>query len=199
MRRIWITFSALVLAAAAALASVTPVMAIDGSAGGSLSIENGRGVIQVRGRGVLVGRVVNGVVQIVDQTPADAWAPRINGAAGSKGKGMSVRGSEINFYIPGGRFKILVRGEGISISARGDGQVQLSTQPDATGAAGLIRVGDAEAHQLGAETLRFSYGESSSGPSGQVQSGASSNSGSGSRGKDQQGGGDSKESGDSKD
>ena len=87
--------------------------------GGSLAIEDGRGTIQITGKGVLVGRIDKGSLEIVDLSPTDQWSPRVNGIP--RGKMVTLRGKNVSFYVPGGRYKIDARGNGISISARGTG------------------------------------------------------------------------------
>src|SRR5262245_1011302 len=86
---------------------------------GSLEIQDGRGVITIKGRGALLGRLDKGSLQIVDMTPNDQWSPRVNGVP--RGKVFGVRGKDISFYVPAGRYRIVARGEGVNVSARGAG------------------------------------------------------------------------------
>ena len=123
---------------------------------GSLSIEDSRGTAVLQGRGIVIGRIERGEVQIVDLTPLDQWSPRLNGVP--RGKTVWTRGKEINFYVPGGRYRITVRGEGFSISARGQGSATLDGQPDAAGATGTYAVGDDAPVAIPAETLRVDFG-----------------------------------------
>ena len=60
-------------------------------------------------------------------TPNDQWSPRVNGIP--RGKTVTLRGKNVSFYIPGGRYKIIARGSDISISARGTGAVILTEIP----------------------------------------------------------------------
>ena len=71
----------------------------------------------------MIGRLEKGDVQIVDLTPLDQWSPRVNGVP--RGRTVWTRGKDINFYVPGGRYRITVHGEGFSISARGQGIASL--------------------------------------------------------------------------
>src|SRR6478736_2497740 len=89
------------------------------TAGGSLSVEGGRGLVQITGKGVLVGRMGKGSLEITDVSASDQWSPRVYGIP--RGKTVSLRGKNVSFYIPGGRYKIVARGTDISISARGAG------------------------------------------------------------------------------
>ena len=54
--------------------------------------------------------VQNGEVVIVDLSPNDQWSPRINGVP--RGRVVSLRGRDVNIYIPGGRYRITLRGDG---------------------------------------------------------------------------------------
>ena len=101
---------------------------------------------QISGSGVLVGRLGKGSLEIVDLTPNDQWSPRVNGIP--RGKAVTLRGKNISFYIPGGRYKITARGSDISISARGSGTVVLNGDPDAVGDTGMYAVGDGDCAPL---------------------------------------------------
>ena len=57
-----------------------------------------------------------------DLTPLDQWSPRVNGVP--RGKTVWLRGKDVNFYVPGGKYRLTVRGEGFSISARGQGSAR---------------------------------------------------------------------------
>jgi hypothetical protein len=138
----------LALAVPAAFAAVTPA--------GSLSIEDGRGDAVLRGKGIVIGRLDRGEVQIVDLSPLDQWSPRVNGVP--RGKTVWTRGKDINFYVPGGRYRVTVRGDGFSISARGQGQATLDGAPDAVGATGTFAVGDAMPTPLPDEAHSVEYG-----------------------------------------
>ncbi len=151
----------LVLALAAT--SATAVAAPGSSTGGSLLVEGGRGTVQVVGRGALVGRVERGSVKITDLSASDQWSPRVNGVP--RGKVVWIRGSNISFYVPGGRYKLVARGEGISISARGDGIVNLDGEPDAVGATGQYAVGDQAPQPVPVGSLRIQFGGPEPAPS----------------------------------
>lgn len=138
----------LAFAAPAAWSATTPA--------GSLSIEDGRGTVVLKGKGIVIGRLERGEVQIVDLTPLDQWSPRVNGVP--RGKTVWMRGKEINFYVPGGRYRITVRGDGFSISARGQGSAVLDGQPDAAGATGQYAVGDDAPAPIPGGSLRVDFG-----------------------------------------
>ena len=123
---------------------------------GSLSIEDGRGTIVLQGKGIVIGRLERGDVRIVDLTPIDQWSPRVNGIP--RGRTVWTRGKDINFYVPGGRYKITVHGDGVSISARGQGLAGLDGEPDAAGDTGTFAVGDSATVPLAAEPSRRPFG-----------------------------------------
>jgi hypothetical protein len=123
-----------------ALALVLPVAA--GAAKrpqGSLSIEGGRGTITIKAQGGVLGKV-RGAVQIVDLTPNDKWRPIVNGV--KQERGGWVRGSEVSFRVLGGRFKIQLRGEAISVAVRGIGVAGFKGEPGALGETGVFAVGE---------------------------------------------------------
>ena len=109
---------------------------------GSLSIEDGRGTVVLKGKGIVIGRLEKGDVQIIDLTPLDQWSPRVNGVP--RGRTVWTRGKDINFYVPGGRYRITVHGEGVSISARGQGMASLDGSADPAGSTGTFAVGDSQ-------------------------------------------------------
>lgn len=127
---------------------------------GSLSIEDGRGTVVLRGKGIVIGRLEKGDVQIVDLTPLDQWSPRVNGVP--RGRTVWTRGKDINFYVPGGRYRITVHGEGFSISARGQGVASLDGSADPAGATGTFAVGDSQLMPLPSSLEHVQFGASES-------------------------------------
>lgn len=134
MRLAALILLAFMLAASAATAAArTPP--------GSLTVEGASGSFEIKGQGGLLGRVDRGTLMVMDLTPADRFVPRVNGDVPLRAK-FSWRGKDGTFYIPGGRYRVLVRGEGISLSARGRGAAVLDGEPDAFGELGLYAVGE---------------------------------------------------------
>jgi len=155
MRLVALTMLALALSTSAATASAKPPVAAN-TPSGSLEIKDGRGVIQITGTGVLVGRIGKGSLEIVDLTLDDQWSPRVNGIP--RGRTVGLRGKRVSFYVPGGRYRIVARGTDISISVRGAGTAMLDGDPDSVGATGSYRLGDAPAVPLPIETTKVSFG-----------------------------------------
>jgi hypothetical protein len=146
----------LVLVALAVLAVAAPLGWAAASPAGSLSIEDGRGTVTLRGKGIVIGRLERGEVQIVDLSPVDQWSPRVNGVP--RGRTVWLRGKDVNFYVPGGRYRITITGSGFSISARGQGVAILDGMPDLTGATGAFAVGDGDPAPLPDEPVSVQYG-----------------------------------------
>ena len=130
---------------------------------GLFSVESGRGKIVLNGSGVLVGRLVSGQLEIKDLTLSDGFSPRVRGVP--RGKVVKLRGKDVGFYIPGGRYRIVVRGEGISLSARGTGVVVLDGEPDSVGEMGSYAVDDQAALPLPDEPTRVPFGKLPDDPS----------------------------------
>jgi hypothetical protein len=132
----------------------------------SLLIEDGRGLVVIKGKGGLIGHIDKGSLEITDLTPNDQWSPYVNGVP--RGKVVWIRANKlsINFRVPGGRYRIVARGSGISISARGTGQATIDPDPDAVGEAGRYAVGDNPLQELPADPVRLSFGPPDPAPSG---------------------------------
>ncbi len=122
----------------------------------SLLVEQARGSVVVVGRGVLVGRMDKGSLEIVDLSTSDQWSPRVWGIP--RGKMVSLRGKNVSFYVPGGRYKIAAKGTGISVSARGTGTVTLDGDPDPVKDTGTYAIGDNAPAPLPISPLRLTFG-----------------------------------------
>jgi hypothetical protein len=138
------------------LALAVPTAWATARGAGTLSIEDGHGTVTVRGTGTLVGRLEKGELLIVDQSPLDQWSPRVNGVP--RARVVGLKGKDVNFFIPGGRYRIVVRGEGIAISARGQGYALLKARPGVPGDAGVFSVGDDDPDVLPDDTTRVAFG-----------------------------------------
>ena len=134
MRLLALTVLALALSAATATGAAR-------APGGSLSIVGGRGAIQITGNKALIGTIEKGSLKITDLTPSDGSSPFVNGVP--RGKDVWLRGQNIRFRILKGHYRIVARGDGISISAYGNGTAVLDGDPDQGGATGLFAVGGA--------------------------------------------------------
>lgn len=148
--------SSFALGLAAGIACLVPGVGAGASTPETFSIDDGRGVVILRGSGVVIGRLGHGEVQIVDLSPIDQWSPRLNGVP--RGKVVWTKGRSVNFFVPGGRYRITVKGDGISVSARGQGVVTIDGRPDAVGDAGSYSIGDGDDQPVGDGVARFTFG-----------------------------------------
>ena len=119
--------------------AIASAVVLVGSAGaaepttGELSLEGGRGSALLDMRGVVLGRLTTGTLRVTDLTPRDRFTPTV---AGRKLTSERVgprttlyRGQGIRFKLLGGRYRIVVRGVGMSVSAVGWGSVVLDAEP----------------------------------------------------------------------
>lgn len=93
-------------------------------------------MVAIKGEGGVLVKL-DGVLQIVDLTPRDRWTPIINGEVTTNPR-LRVRGAGISLRLLGGKFKLLLRGESIAVSARGRGIATLKGETDLLGFAGLF-------------------------------------------------------------
>jgi hypothetical protein len=120
------------------LALLLPAAALPGSVApqnGTLSIREGRGVVELHARGSMTGRV-NGQISITDPKPYDNKRPVVYGATKTIYKNVKTtvyRGKNVRFRLIGARFDLRIQGRAIFLSAigRGDGVVDGSGDPTA--------------------------------------------------------------------
>ena len=111
----------------ALLALALPVAAVSAtSAGeGTLSVEDGRGKVNLDARGGVIGRLDRGTITVYDKTPGDASFPVVTGADQPEiflaDNGIRYRGAGLRFRVIGGGFRILLQGRGIDLSVVGKG------------------------------------------------------------------------------
>lgn len=100
-----------------------------GQTAGVLSVAEGRGVVILDVRGVVLGRLASGTLRVIDNTPRDRFEEIVNGRAVDAEyvgpRTTLYRGQGLRFRMVGGRYRIVVRGVGIDVSALGRGTVQL--------------------------------------------------------------------------
>ena len=119
--------------------AIASVVALVGSAAaavranGELSLERGRGSAVLEMRGVVLGRLTAGTLRVTDLTPRDRFAETVSGRkVTSERMGprtVLYRGQGIRFKLLGGRYRIVIRGTGMSVSAVGRGDVLLDGEP----------------------------------------------------------------------
>ena len=95
------------------------------SADGTLSVEDGSGKVTLQAKGGIIGRLERGTIIVYDLTPVDASDPYVFGAdlplALVGDIGIKYSGSDLRFRIIGGRYRIVIQGRGIDVSAVGKG------------------------------------------------------------------------------
>jgi len=102
---------------------------------GTLSIREGRGIVQVDARGSMTGRV-NGKITITDPKPYDSKRPVVYGSTKTTYKNVKTtlyQGKNIRFRLIGARFHFRIQGRAIYLSAiaSGTGIVDGSGDPTA--------------------------------------------------------------------
>jgi hypothetical protein len=128
------------LAIMAAVAVTSAVAAVDQP--GSLSVDQGRGVVMLELRGSVLGRLGNGTIRVTDLTPRDPFGEIVTGKNLSAEERVGprtvlYRGQGLRFRMLGGRYRIRVVGTGIALSAVGRGLVLLDGERRADEPTGL--------------------------------------------------------------
>ena len=169
MRRTLVVLAllALLLPMATAAAALTA-----GAGDGTLSVENGRGKVNLDARGGVIGRLDRGTITVYDKTPADTSFPVVTGADEPEvflaDGGVRYRGASLRFRIIGGGFKLQIQGRGIDLSVVGKGQgfieADNSLEPGVYSLDGAdCRKNRATCEQLPLPGLRFKLGAADKG------------------------------------
>ena len=91
---------------------------------GTLSIREGRGIVQLSARGSMTGRL-RGRIAITDSNPYDTKRPVVYGATRTKYKNEKTTvytGNNVRFRLIGALYSIRIEGRAIFMSAIGRGQ-----------------------------------------------------------------------------
>ncbi|MGH3132377.1 MAG: hypothetical protein ACRDNY_01295 [Gaiellaceae bacterium] len=108
---------------------------------GVLSVERGKGVVVLDLRGSMLGRLTSGSIRVTDLTPRDRFSALVVGRKVTEERlGPRVaryRGQGLRFRMVGGRYRIVLRGTGIDLSAVGRGFVLLDGEPRLDGDTGV--------------------------------------------------------------
>jgi hypothetical protein len=102
---------------------------------GTLSIREGRGLVQLDARGSMTGRA-NGKITITDVKPYDSKRPVVYGAKRTIYRNVRTtvyQGKNLRFRLIGGRFQLRIQGRSIFLSAiaRGTGSIDGAGDPSA--------------------------------------------------------------------
>lgn len=109
------------------VALVTVPLAVAGSSqatDGTLSVRRGKGTVQLKLRGTVIGRLAQGRLQVRDFRPNDGNNPQLTCRPKPRKTAPGVYvclGKSLGYRVDDGRFNVSVRGTGISISAVGRG------------------------------------------------------------------------------
>ena len=100
---------------------------------GTLSIREGRGIVQLDARGSMTGRV-NGKIAITDPKPYDNKRPVVYGATKTTYRNVKTtlyQGKNLRFRLIGARFQFRIQGRAIFLSAiaRGTGVIDGAGDP----------------------------------------------------------------------
>jgi hypothetical protein len=146
MRRI------LLLTLLLAACTVPLALAADAPSDGTLSVKRGRGLVVLKLKGTVIGRVQkNGRVQVKDFKPLDANDPQLTCRPKARhiGAGLTLcKGKNITFRVENGRFNVNVRGTGVSISAAGRGWVTIDGAGDTGVSDGVMSIDEAPYQSL---------------------------------------------------
>jgi hypothetical protein len=130
MRKLLVPFLlVLVLPATAFARQPTPPPA----ANGTLSIREGRGIVQLNARGSITGRL-RGRIAITDPNPYDSKRPVVYGATKTiyrNDKTVVYVGRNVRFRLIGGLYTVRLEGRAIFMSAIGRGKGMLNGEGDA--------------------------------------------------------------------
>ena len=125
---------------ALSLCSLCAALAMVGSSawageptGGTLSVDDARGVVMLDLRGSVLGRLTAGTLRVTDLTPNDRYAALVVGrkltAERVSPRTVVYRGQGLRFRMLGGGYRMVARGSGITVSAVGRGVVMLDGEP----------------------------------------------------------------------
>jgi hypothetical protein len=153
---------AVVLLAVFLALGATPVQAGPPS-NGTLSVRDGRGMVQLSSRGTLIGRIERGKITVTDPNPFDARKPRVWGAQTTKKspnqKTTVYSGRNLRLRSTGGYFHVRFQGRGIQLSAVGRGKGLIQGMPEDPSSPvvsdGVWSLNDEEYRSLPAEVTGF--------------------------------------------
>ena len=123
----------IVLAAMAALIVVPTALAafpLGGQDDGTLSVRRGRGVVVLKFRGAVIGRIAHGSVKVTDPIADDGGGADFFGCDNPHRDVTDTtsvcRGDDVRFRAIGGKYVVKVSGAGIFLSVVGRGKVTIN-------------------------------------------------------------------------
>jgi len=127
---------------------------------GTLSIREGRGMVQLNARGSITGRL-RGRITITDPTPYDSKRPVVYGATKTTYKNdrkVIYQGKNVRFRLIGALYTIRLEGRAIFMSAIGRGKGQVDGDGDVQADIfydGVWSLNDEPYHSLPDEPTKF--------------------------------------------
>jgi hypothetical protein len=129
---------------------------------GTLSVRDGKGLVQLSSRGTMIGRIAAGKLTVTDPNPNDARRPIVLGAErrtiSRNQKTTIYTGKDIRVRITGGLAHVRFEGRGIHLSAVGRGSGLVDGVGDPTTGIffdGVWSLNDEDYHSLPDELERF--------------------------------------------
>lgn len=127
----------LACAAVAAVAAASSLAARADPTAGTLSVDNGKGVVMLDLRGAILGRLASGTLKVTDRTPLDRFDPLVVGRKVTQvrigPRSVLYKGQSLRFRMLGGTTRVVAHGAGIDVSAVGYGTVILDAEPKLVG------------------------------------------------------------------
>jgi hypothetical protein len=122
--------SQLLLILAVGATALLALPAVAGSArenDGTLSLRGGKGIVQIAARGTIIGRITQGQVLVIAKRKADEGEAIVRGGRVMQQTNKRVlrQGRNIRFRLPGGFYRLRVKGRGIEVNAVGRGSVTM--------------------------------------------------------------------------
>lgn len=130
MRRLLVPFVLVLVLPATSFGAGQP--APPGPANGTLSIREGRGIVQLKARGSITGRL-RGKITITDPKPFDSKRPVVYGATKTTYRNARTAvyvGRNLRFRFIGASYTVKLEGKAIFMSAIGKGNGQLDGEGD---------------------------------------------------------------------
>ncbi len=126
----------LVLLLALAAVFAPAAVALPGDTGdGTLSMRNGRGLVVLDVRGVVIGQIDSGRIVVTDPNSDDGL--KIVRGAESKTAISDTRtrwrGEDMRIRLIGGQWRVVIAGSGIDLSVVGRGKVRIDGRGEPTG------------------------------------------------------------------
>lgn len=129
---------------------------------GTLSVRDGKGLVQLSARGTMIGRIASGKLTVTDPNLNDTRRPIVLGAekrtVSRNQKTTIYTGKDIRVRITGGLTHVRFEGRGIHLSAVGRGSGLLDGTGDPTTGIffdGVWSLNDEDYHSLPDELERF--------------------------------------------